>query len=141
MSVFIYRSVVLSFRDQASLSLGMSDIAERSTSDGAAFFETICQRVGEDTSYDGWDPCIPGVSISMGVSGQRTFQETALALALNLVSLIPIIGALIPRINGNIQGLIILGLGGVFVTVWAGDVYFITRGSPSLPLSYVSHSP
>src|SRR5437667_10197825 len=66
MSVFIYRSVVLSFRDQASLSLGMSDIAERSTSDGAAFFETICQRVGKDTDCNGWDPCIPGVSISMG---------------------------------------------------------------------------
>jgi len=75
--------------------------------------------------------------LAWGVSGQRTFQETVLALALNLVSLIPTIGALIPRINGNIQGLIILGLGGVFVTVWAGDVYFITGGSPSLPLSYV----
>ncbi len=75
--------------------------------------------------------------LAWGVSGQRTFQETSLALALNLVSLVPIIGTLIPRINSNIQGMIILGLGGIFVTVWIGYIYLITGGYPLVPLTMV----
>ena len=67
-------------------------------------------------------------------SGQRTFQETLFALALNLASLAPIIGALIPRISGKIQGVILLGLGGVFVAVWIGYFALISGGS-FLPLS------
>jgi hypothetical protein len=67
-------------------------------------------------------------------SGQRTFQETIFALTLNLASLAPIIGALIPRISGKIQGVILLGLGGVFVAVWIGYFALISGGS-FLPLS------
>jgi hypothetical protein len=67
-------------------------------------------------------------------SGQRTFQETIFALALNLASLAPIIGALIPRISGKFQGVIILGLGGVFVAVWIGYFALISGGF-FLPLS------
>jgi len=67
-------------------------------------------------------------------SGQRTFQETIFALALNLASLAPIIGAFIPRISGKIQGVILLGLGGVFVAVWIGYFALISGGS-YLPLS------
>jgi hypothetical protein len=67
-------------------------------------------------------------------SGQRTFQETIFALALNLASLAPIIGALIPRISGKIQGVILLGLGGVFVAVWIGYFALISGGF-FLPLS------
>jgi hypothetical protein len=67
-------------------------------------------------------------------SGQRTFQETIVALALNFASLAPIIGALIPRISGKIQGVILLGLGGVFVAVWIGYVALISGGF-FLPLS------
>ena len=52
-----------------------------------------------------------------GLSGQRTFQETMIALSLNLVSLVPIIATLIRRISRNIQGMIILGLGGIFAAV------------------------
>jgi len=69
-------------------------------------------------------------------SGQRTFEETIFALALNLASLAPIIGTLIPRISGKIQGIILLGLGGVFVAVWIGLVPLISGGL-FLPLSFV----
>jgi len=72
-----------------------------------------------------------------GLSGQRTFQETTLALALNLVSLAPIIGTLIPRTDSHVQGMIILGFGGLFVSVWIGYVYLITGGYLFLPLSIV----
>jgi len=69
-------------------------------------------------------------------SGQRTFQETIVALALNSASLAPMIGTLIPRISGKIQGVILLGLGGVFVAVWIGYVPLISGGT-FLPLSFV----
>jgi hypothetical protein len=69
-------------------------------------------------------------------SGQRTFQETMVALALNFASLAPIIGTLIPRISGKIQGMILLGLGGVFVAVWIGYVPLISGGF-FLPLGFV----
>ena len=75
--------------------------------------------------------------ISWGLfSGQRTFQETIVALALNFASLAPIIGTLIPRISGKIRGVILLGLGGLFVAVWIGYVPLITQGY-FLPLSFV----
>ena len=75
--------------------------------------------------------------ISWGLfSGQRTFQETIVALALNFASFAPIIGTLIPRISGKIRGVILLGLGGVFVAVWIGYVPLISGGT-FLPLSFV----
>jgi len=93
--------------------------------------------VGEDTYCDGRNPRVPGLSHRIGAfSGQRTFQETIVALALNSASLAPIIGTLIPRISGKIQGVILLGLGGVFVAVWIGYVPFISVGT-FLPLSFV----
>jgi len=67
--------------------------------------------------------------ISWGLfSGQRTFQETIVALALNFASFAPIIGTLIPRISGKIRGVILLGLGGVFVAVWTGYVSLVSGG-------------
>jgi len=74
--------------------------------------------------------------IAWGVSGQRTFQEIIVAVALNFASLAPIIGTLIPRISGKIQEVILLGLGGLFVAVWIGYVPLISGGT-FLPLSFV----
>ena len=60
------------------------------------------------------------------------------ALSLNLVSLVPIIATLIRRISRNIQGMIILGLGGIFAAVWIEYIYLITGGNNLfLPLTIV----
>jgi len=63
-----------------------------------------------------------------GVSGQRTIQETTLALTLSLTALLPIVGTMIPRVGRNAQGFAILGLGTIFLAVWLGLIYLILGG-------------
>ncbi len=71
-----------------------------------------------------------------GVSGQRTIQETTLALTLNLTALLPIAGTMIPRIGRNVQGFVILGFGAIFLTVWLRVIYLVLGGF-FLPLTFV----
>jgi len=61
-----------------------------------------------------------------------------IALSLNLVSLVPIIATLIRTISRNIQGMIMLGLGGIFAGVWTEYIYLITGGNNLfLPLTVI----
>jgi hypothetical protein len=69
-------------------------------------------------------------------SGQRTIQETTLALALSLASLLPVAATLVPRFRRTLRGFVILGFGGVFLSTWLGFIV-LAGGISSLLTTFV----